>query len=348
MELNDASKIPSVKDVTDYISELLKDENVMNVHPMTLLPQEMKQHMDKLLTSKDPDVMEAKKIFMSLFDPDLFKHNTSLNLLVVKAAGLEITPKEILRKGVKVITSNHDLLCESVHNAILGSLFHKAILNVSKYTPDSLLCNKVSTLLGDYFSSMSMIRMSESRCTETARLLCPVVSKPIEGQFIDVKDVETWIERYSLESSLDPHTLQSAIMLGNNKMKQEAEAAHEFGLNFALVRCIKKELKDFNQDKGNNKIRSNSLPVLHAFAGREEQIKETTDLFREVVKNKGVEKTINQMKNYQEKALRSLHLFATDPETCQVLENYVTSHVYDCLEKQRGMLVLKVYSVSLY
>ena len=323
----DVSKSPSLKKITDYISNLLKDHEVMNINPSLLLPNDMKPKMDNLVTSQDPDVMEAKKFFMSVFDADSLKFNTSLILLVVKATGLKIIPKEVVRDGVKVTTSNHQLLCESVQNYILCYSFHVAILNVKKYTRSSLLCNKVSTLIGDHFLFMANRRAAEMKHFPVFSLIHKANRKSIEGKFVVVKDVESWIERFSLEYAMDGYCLESAVVLGNPDKIEEAKAVHEFGINFALIRCIKKELSDFQRNKEKNCVQQNSLPVLHAFVGQEGQIETTDNLLQVVVKKQGIQKTIKQMEDHQEKALKSLSNFATDHNTRQVLESLVTAYI---------------------
>ena len=121
----------SVNSVTNYIEDILEDHSqLLNTHPTSLLPKEVDSNMDKLLDSQDTDIMEAKKFLATLFDPESLKLNTSFILLVTKACGFPIT-------------SNHQLLCESVQNYILGHVFYAAMLNVKQYTPSSLLCNKV-------------------------------------------------------------------------------------------------------------------------------------------------------------------------------------------------------------
>ena len=309
------SSFPSLNSVTNCIEDLLEGHSeLVNTRPTSLLPKEVDSHMDKLLHSQDPDVMEAKKFFMSLFDPDSLKLNTSLILLVTKACGFQITP-------------NHQLLCEVTQNYILGHVFHAAILNVKKYTPSSLLCNKVSTLIGDHFFFIAIRKGAEMQVCPIYDGLSQAFTQSIGSKFVILKDVDSWITKYSQEFAMDGCSLKSAVLLGDDKMKEEAEAAYEFGINFTLIRCIRKELQEFEQNKENNNILQDSLPVLHAFAGREKEIETTVNLLEEVVKMKGVEKTIAQMKDHQEKALKSLKIFATDPSTCQVLENLVIAYV---------------------
>ena len=309
------SSFPSLNSVTNCIEDLLEGHSeLVNTRPTSLLPKEVDSHMDKLLHSQDPDVMEAKKFFMSLFDPDSLKLNTSLILLVTKACGFQITP-------------NHQLLCEVMQNYILGHVFHAAILNIKKYTPSSLLCNKVSTLIGDHCFSIATKKVAEIRVCAVYDKTALAFTQSIESKFVKLENVDSWITKYSQEYAMNGCFLKSAVLLGDDKKKEEAEAAAEFGMNFTLIRCIKKELQEFDRDRENNNILRDSLPVLHAFAGREKEIQTTDDLLEEVVKMKGVEKTIAQMKDHQEKALKSLKIFATDPSTCQVLENLVIAYL---------------------
>ena len=331
MKVFDASSFSSINAVTDYIDDLLEDHSqLLNTRPTSLLPNEVNSHLDKLLDSKDPDVMEAKKFFMSLFKPDSLKLNTSLILLVTKACDFDIS-------------HNHQLLCESVQNYILGHIFHAAMLNVKNYTPSSLLCNKVSTLIGDYFFSMTNRKAAEVRFYPVFSLGAQALTQSIESKFVKLEDVDSWITKHSQEFAMDGYSLQSAVLLSDNEKKKEGEAAFEFGINFALIRCIKKELQEFDRDRENNNIRIDSLPVLHAFAGREKKIQTTVNLIEEVVEMKGIEKTMNQMKDYEKKALRSLNSFATDPSTCQALQNLVIAHVNaDQLEKETGMFPLTI------
>ena len=319
---------PSLNLVTNCIEDLLEDHSqLVNIRPTSLLPKEVDSQVDKLLDSQDPDVMEAKKFFMTLFDADSLKLNTSLILLVTKACGFDVT-------------HNHQLLCESVQNYILGHVLHVAILNVKQYTPPSLLCNKVSTLVGDHFFSMTNKKVAEIRFYPVFSLAAQALTQSIESKFVKLEDVGSWITKHSQAFAMDGYSLRSAVLLGDDTKKGEAEAAAEFGINFALIRCIKKELQEFQQNKENNNILRDSLPVLHAFAGREKEIHTTVDLLEEVVKMKGVEKTVAQMKDHQEKALKSLKIFATDPETCQILHNLVIAHVNDnihLVEKKDGM-----------
>ena len=318
----------SLNSVTNCIEDLLEDySELVNTRPTSLLPKEVDSHMDKLLDSQDPDVMEAKKFFMALFDPDSLKLNTSLILLATKACGLHVTP-------------NHQLLCESVQNYILGHVFHAAMLNVKQYTPSSLLCNKVCTLVGDHFFSMTNKKAAEVRFYPVFSLGAQALTQSIESKFVKLEDVDSWITKHSQEFAMDGSSLKSAVLLGDDKKKEEAEAAYDFGINFDLIRCIKKELQEFQQNKENNNILHDSLPVLHAFAGRENQIETTVNLLEEVVKMKGVEKTMMQMKDHQEKALKSLKVFATESLTCQVLKNLVIAYVQadiKSLEKKTGM-----------
>ena len=347
------SQPSSLLKVTDDISSLLEEYEFANIHPISLLPKEMSKNMDKLMADEDPDVTEAKKFFMSLFDEDSVKLNTSLILLLVKAAGFQVIPKEIEREGVKVMTSNHQLLCESEQNYILGQVFHAAMLNVKEYTPSSLLCNKVATLIGDHFFSTSTQRGAETRFCRIYDLAAQAFTQSIEGQFVELKDVDSWIQRYSLEHAMDGSSLEGAVILGDDKKKEEAEAAYDFGINFALIRCIKKELQEFQQNKKNNNILQDSLPVLHAFAGRENQIETTVNLLEEVVKMKGVEKTMMQMKDLQEKALKNLEFFTSDSEAHEALKNLVIAYVdadIGSLEKEKGNIhlldVVRVFNVS--
>ena len=325
------SSFPSLNSVTNCIEDLLEGHSeLVNTRPTSLLPKEVDSHMDKLLHSQDPDVMEAKKFFMSLFDPDSLKLNTSLILLVTKACGFQITP-------------NHQLLCEVTQNYILGHVFHAAILNVKKYTPSSLLCNKVSTLIGDHCFSIVTKKGAEMRVGTVYDEATQAFTQSIESKFFILQDVDSWITKYSQEYAMDGCSLKSAVLLGDDKKKEEAEAAYEFGINFSLVRCIKKELQDFNRDKENNNIARDSLPVLHAFAGREKEIETTDDLLEEVVKMKGVEKTIMQMKDLQEKALKNLRFFTSDSEAHEALKNLVIAYVHDdidSLEKEKGNTTL--------
>ena len=333
------SQPSSLLKVTDDISSLLEEYEFANIHPISLLPKEMSKNMDKLMADEDPDVTEAKKFFMSLFDEDSVKLNTSLILLLVKAAGFQVIPKEIEREGVKVMTSNHQLLCESVQNYVLGHVFHAAMLNVKEYTPSSLLCNKVCTLVGDHFFSMTNKKAAEVRFYPVFSLGAQALTQSIESKFVKREDVGSWITKHSQEFAMDGSSLKSAVILGDDKKKEEAEAAYDFGINFALIRCIKKELQEFQQNKKNNNILQDSLPVLHAFAGRENQIETTVNLLEEVVKMKGVEKTMMQMKDLQEKALKNLEFFTSDSEAHEALKNLVIAYVHDdidSLEKEKG------------
>ena len=318
------SSFPSLNSVTNCIEDLLEGHSeLVNTRPTSLLPKEVDSHMDKLLHSQDPDVMEAKKFFMSLFDPDSLKLNTSLILLVTKACGFQITP-------------NHQLLCEVMQNYILGHVLHVAILNVKQYTPPSLLCNKVSTLIGDDCFSIATKKAAEMRVCAVYDKAALAFTQSIESKFVKLEDVDSWITKYSQEYAMDGCSLKSAVLLSDDKKKEEAEAAAEFGINFALIRCIKKELQEFQQNKENNDIFRDSLPVLHAFAGQEKEIHTTPNLLKEVVKMKGVEKTIAQMKDLQEKALKNLHFFATDTDICQVLKNLVTVYVDNNIQSFEG------------
>ena len=318
----------SLKSVMKSIDDLLKDHSeLVNTRPTSLLPKEVDSHMDKLLNSQDPDALEAKKFFMTLFDPDSLKLNASLVLLVTKACGFDVTP-------------NHQLLCESVQDYLLGHVLHVAVLNVNEYTPSTFLCSKVATFVGHHFLFSSNKKMAQLRFYPVYSLLVQALAQSIESKFVKPEDVDSWITKHSQEFAMDGYSLKSAVLLGDPERKEEAGAAFHFGINFSLIRCIKKELQEFEQNKENNNILLNSLPVLHAFAGREEQMTETTDLLQEVIKMKGVEKTIAQMKELQEKALKSLKIFATDPEICQVLENLVTAYLQVHLnpeEKDTGM-----------
>lgn len=258
---------------------------------------------------------------------------------IIRRKGKQMRPMFVFLTAKMVSGGNFDertyrgaAIIELIHTA---SLVHDDIVDDSNkrrgfFSINSLWKNKIAVLVGDFLLSKGMLLSVEHEDFDLLKLISSALKEMSEGELLQIEkarqlditeDVYYNIIRQKTASLIASCTAIGAASVGANP--ETIEEMRVFGETIGLAFQIKDDLFDYSEEKIGKptgidiKEQKMTLPLIHTLNNCTEKEKKwlinsvknhnkdkkrVKKVIQFVNTHGGIEYTIQQMKNYQEKA----------------------------------------------
>jgi len=253
-----------------------------------------------------------------------------------------LTAKMVSNGGFDERTYRGAAIIELIHTA---SLVHDDIVDDSNkrrgfFSINSLWKNKIAVLVGDFLLAKGMLLSVEHEDFDLLKLISSALKEMSEGELLQIEkarqlDITEEIY-YNIIRQKTASLIASCTAIGAASVaadKQTIEKMREFGETIGLAFQIKDDLFDYTDDKIGKptgidiKEQKMTLPLIYTLNNCTEKKKKwlinsvknhnkdkkrVKEVINFVKESGGIEYTINQMKQYQQKAI---HILDEYPES---------------------------------
>ncbi len=301
--------------------------------------------LKKITKSIQKEIQIFEKRYKQSLQTDV-KLLLTITNYILKNPGKRIRPILVLLVSkllgeINEKTYSSCILIELLHTATLihDDVVDDAHFRRGKFSINNLWKNKIAVLVGDFLLSKGLAFGLKDNDINILLYTSMAVEKISEGEIFQMqksRDLDITEEDYyniirSKTGSLFGCCFQLAALSNNISSKQELENLYKIGLKIGIVFQIKDDILDYNSSAFTGKIMGNDLkeskinfPLLYtikkiSFLERQKifQIlqknkiknKDMYFIHKLVQKNKGIEFSIDKMKNLEKEIINDLTIF---------------------------------------